>query len=135
MSDIEFAKAGSHTSEQDAELTCSTTPLHVHLAISDLEAIRAASDYPEGRARSEFIQTGLKIGVLPVRAARGVVDGDAIRKEGDGFDDIVTAATNSGNAAKRIVDRANLMKAEIGGKINSLGEQVAKLKEIDDSAS
>jgi hypothetical protein len=58
-------------------------PMYVHLAISDPEVILAASEYPEGRARTDFIQTALKIGVLSLRAARGVVDGDAIRKEGD----------------------------------------------------
>jgi hypothetical protein len=58
-------------------------PLYVHLAISDPEVILAASEYPEGRPRTDFIQTALKIGVLSLRAARGVVDGDAIRREGD----------------------------------------------------
>jgi hypothetical protein len=58
-------------------------PLYVHLAISDPEVILAALEYPEGRPRTDFIQTALKIGVLSLRAARGVVDGDAIRREGD----------------------------------------------------
>ena len=58
-------------------------PLYVHLAISDPEVILAANEYPEGRPRTDFIQTALKIGVLSLRAARGVVDGDAIRREGD----------------------------------------------------
>jgi hypothetical protein len=58
-------------------------PMYVHLAISDPEVILAAGEYPEGRPRTDFIQTALKIGVLSLRAARGVVDGDAIRREGD----------------------------------------------------
>ena len=58
-------------------------PLYVHLAISDPEVILAANEYSEGRQRTEFIQTALKIGVLSLRAARGVVDGDSIRREGD----------------------------------------------------
>jgi hypothetical protein len=58
-------------------------PMYVHLAISDPEVILAASEYPEGRPRTDFIQTALKIGVLSLRAAPGVVDGDAIRREGD----------------------------------------------------
>jgi hypothetical protein len=58
-------------------------PMYVHLAISDPEVIAAAGEYPEGRPRTDFIQTALKIGVLSLRAARGVVDGDAIRREGE----------------------------------------------------
>lgn len=65
------------------ENATATQALYVHLAISDPEVILAASEYPEGRPRTDFIQTALKIGVLSLRAARGVVDGDSIRKEGD----------------------------------------------------
>lgn len=58
-------------------------PLYVNLVISDPEVLLAASEYPEGRARTDFMLTALKIGVLSLRAARGVVDGDAVRKEGE----------------------------------------------------
>lgn len=53
---------------------------------------------------------------------------ESIRKQVSGFDDIVTAATTSGNAARKIIERASVMKAEIETKINALGEQVVKLK-------
>jgi hypothetical protein len=66
-----------------AELAGVHTPLYFNLVISDPEVITAAKEYPEGRARADFIQTALKIGVLSLRAARGVVDGDTIRREGD----------------------------------------------------
>jgi hypothetical protein len=58
-------------------------PMYAHLAISDPEVLLAASEFPEGRARTDFFLTAIKIGVLSLRAARGVVDGEAIRKEGD----------------------------------------------------
>jgi hypothetical protein len=58
-------------------------PLYVNLVISDPEVLLAASEYPDGRARTDFLLTALKIGVLSLRAARGVVDGDAVRKEGE----------------------------------------------------
>lgn len=69
--------------DRELDLPATAQPLYLHLAISDPEVILAASEYPEGRPRTDFIQTALKIGVLSLRAARGVVDGDAIRKEGD----------------------------------------------------
>jgi hypothetical protein len=68
---------------ESTETTSTYEPMYVHLAISDPEVLLAASEYQEGRPRTDFIQTALKIGVLSLRAARGVVDGDAIRKEGD----------------------------------------------------
>lgn len=58
-------------------------PLYLNLVISDPEVLLAAREYPEGRARTDFVQTALKIGVLSLRAARGVIDGDAVRKEGE----------------------------------------------------
>lgn len=58
-------------------------PFYVNLVISDPEVIAAASEYTEGRPRIDFLLTALKIGVLSLRAARGVVDGDAVRKEGE----------------------------------------------------
>jgi hypothetical protein len=57
--------------------------MYVHLAISDPEVLLAAGEYPEGRPRTDFLLTALKIGVLSLRTARGVVDGDAVRKEGE----------------------------------------------------
>lgn len=59
------------------------TPLYVNMVLSDPEVILAAREYPDGRARTEFLQTALKIGVLSLRTARGVIDGDAVRKEGE----------------------------------------------------
>jgi hypothetical protein len=58
-------------------------PFYVNLVISDPEVILAAGEYPEGRARTDFLLTALKIGVLSLRAARGVVDGDMVRQEGE----------------------------------------------------
>lgn len=58
-------------------------PFYVNLVISDPEVILAAGEYAEGRPRTDFLLTALKIGVLSLRAARGVVDGDMVRKEGE----------------------------------------------------
>jgi hypothetical protein len=69
-------------------------PMYCHLAISDPEVLMAASEFPEGRARTEFFQTAIKIGVLSLRAARGVVDGDAIRREGDQLMERLTERLN-----------------------------------------
>jgi hypothetical protein len=58
-------------------------PLYVNLVLSDPDVLAAAHDYADGRPRTDFLLTALKIGVLSLRAARGVIDGDAVRKEGE----------------------------------------------------
>ena len=58
-------------------------PMYVHLAISDPEVVLAASEYPEGRPRTDFMETALKVGVLALKAARGTLDSDTLRREGD----------------------------------------------------
>lgn len=68
--------------------------MYLNLVISDPEVLLAASEFQEGRPRTDFIQTALKIGVLSLRAARGVVDGDAIRKEGDQLMDRLSERLN-----------------------------------------
>lgn len=58
-------------------------PLYLHLSITDPEVVSALSEAGEGRDRQDFAVTALRIGVLSLKAARGTVDGAAIRHEGD----------------------------------------------------
>src|SRR5688572_3780721 len=67
----------------DALLATGVEPIYLHLALTDPEVIAAVSEYPNGPQRTEFVGTCVKIGVLALRAARGVVDSDSIRREGD----------------------------------------------------
>jgi hypothetical protein len=69
--------------QQAAVAPALTEPIYVHLGITDPEVLAAVAEYPNGSQRTEFVATCLKIGVLSLRAARGVVDGDAIRSAGD----------------------------------------------------
>lgn len=71
------------TSVDPQALPATTEPIYVHLAITDPEVLAAVSEHPNGPQRTEFVSTCLKIGVLSLRAARGVVDGAAIRTAGD----------------------------------------------------
>ena len=58
-------------------------PIYLHLPITDPESITFLSESPEGRDRQELALTALKIGILSLKAARGTVDGTAIRHEGE----------------------------------------------------
>jgi hypothetical protein len=58
-------------------------PTIVTFAVSDPEVLLALSDYPDGPARTNFLVTALKVGVLALKAARGTLDSDTLRREGD----------------------------------------------------
>ena len=70
-------------------------PIYLHLALTDPEVVAVVSEYPNGPQRSEFVSTCVKVGVLAMRAARGVVDGDTIRREGDRLVDTLTERLTS----------------------------------------
>jgi len=58
-------------------------PTIVSFLVSDPEVLIALSEYPEGVARNNFLLTALKVGVLSLKAARGSLDSDTLRREGD----------------------------------------------------
>ncbi len=57
--------------------------LSLALTVRDAEVIRALLAQPEGRAREEAALAALRIGVLALEHARGRVDADTIRREGE----------------------------------------------------
>jgi len=57
--------------------------IKIELIITDAECASVLISYPSGRQRDEFARQALRIGVLSLRQAKGVVDGDKIRNEGD----------------------------------------------------
>ena len=61
----------------------SIEPTIVTFAVSDPEVLLALSDYPDGPARTHFLVTALKVGVLSLKTAKGTLDGNTLRREGD----------------------------------------------------
>lgn len=57
--------------------------LALELQLTDPDVIAELQKYPEGRARDDFAQTALRIGVLALRQARGTLDANVIEKECD----------------------------------------------------
>ena len=76
-------QADSLFQPEDQPAPAALEPIYIHLALTDPEVVAAVGEYPAGQARTEFVNTCVKIGVLSLRAAKGVVDGDAIRTAGD----------------------------------------------------
>jgi hypothetical protein len=55
----------------------------VTFAVNDPEVLLALGEYPDGQPRTHFLVTALKVGVLSLKAARGTLDSDTVRREGD----------------------------------------------------
>jgi hypothetical protein len=66
----------------------------VTFGVSDPEVLLALSEYPEGPARTNFLVTALKVGVLSLKAARGTLDADNVRREGDRLMEQLTQRLN-----------------------------------------
>src|SRR6478672_238997 len=71
-----------HTTETQSK-PAALEPTIVTFAVSDPEVLLTLSEYPDGAARTNFIVTALKVGVLSLKAARGSLDSDTLRREGD----------------------------------------------------
>lgn len=72
-------------SESDADVDLDDPPswMHLDLAVHDPEVVHELSQFPEGEARHEFALKALRLGVLSLRHARGMVDTTALRNESD----------------------------------------------------
>ncbi|TXT25414.1 MAG: hypothetical protein FD131_4615 [Rhodocyclaceae bacterium] len=76
--------------KSDESTAPAAEPIYVHLAITDPEVLAAVGEYPNGPLRTEFVSNCIKVGVLSLRAAKGVVDGGEIRAAGDHLLDQLT---------------------------------------------
>ena len=61
--------------------TSGQTDLDLRLVLRDPEVVAELSQYPAGPAREEFARGALRIGVLALRQANGVVDAEKIQRE------------------------------------------------------
>jgi len=57
--------------------------LPLELSVRDVEVVRVLSAFAEGAERDEFALTALRIGVLALQQAQGVIDGESVRREGE----------------------------------------------------
>jgi len=67
----------------EAVASSTLEPTIVTFAVSDPEVLLALSEYQDGPGRTNFLVTALKVGVLALKAARGTLDSDTLRREGD----------------------------------------------------
>jgi hypothetical protein len=65
---------GIETESKDIELK---------ITVNESEMISILNEYPEGKIRDEFALTALRIGLLSLRQAQGLIDSDVVRHEGE----------------------------------------------------
>lgn len=70
-----------HTNDSEADALPRALPLD--LIVRDPDVIAELSTFPTGEARDDFALKALRIGVLALRQARGQIDTEVIRREGD----------------------------------------------------
>lgn len=71
-----------HTEDSDDGVTLPRS-LSLELQIRDTDVIAELTAFPAGELRIDFALKALRIGVMALRQARGQIDVDAIRREGD----------------------------------------------------
>ena len=92
--EFEFTTRGSPVTDTDLHLTIplGTLPAStdanpqsvvLELMVSDHDAVLELLQKPEGRERNEYALIALRIGLLSLKHARGQIDADAVRHEGE----------------------------------------------------
>jgi hypothetical protein len=66
------------TNSDDAE-----DAVHIDLWLRDRDVVPAINAHPEGRRRTDYIRTAIRIGVLALQQAQGRIDTESVRSEGD----------------------------------------------------
>jgi len=88
----------------------SPEPLYLHLSVTDPEVAAALAEAGDGRERQELALTALRIGILSLKAARGTVDGSAIRQQSE---HLLSTLDERFNAHRQVLDEA------LGGTLRS----------------
>src|SRR6266536_3405918 len=57
--------------------------IHIYLWLRNSEFVTAVGVHPEGRPRDDYVRTAIKIGVVALQQAHGLVDGEMVRNEGE----------------------------------------------------
>jgi hypothetical protein len=56
---------------------------HIDLWLRDRDVVAAINAHSEGRRRTDYIRTAIRIGVLALQQAQGRIDTESVRNEGD----------------------------------------------------
>lgn len=93
MTSTHVEQNGSTGAAVDEEALPFSLPIEV--TVTDPDVIRELWAKAEGRQRDEFVLTALRLGTIALRQARGEIDADSIRREGERLMAQVGEALNS----------------------------------------
>lgn len=108
--------------------------LVVELTVDDSDTIAELMRHAEGDEREQFAARALRIGVLALRQARGAIDGDAIRREGElakglhgKIDEVVRefSLDEENSALSRLVRNVDAAQMTITAEFSLDGEESA----------
>src|ERR1051325_7451663 len=74
---------------KEGDATCVLTSIdgpdsvHLDLFVTDPDSVLELTARQPGRDRDEYTLCGLRIGLLSLKHARGQIDADAVKREGD----------------------------------------------------
>jgi hypothetical protein len=83
MSEIDTLQETGSSIAASTEREAQPGGLRLDMLIEDPETIAALASYPEGRERTRFARTALRIGVIALNQAQGRIDAESVRNEGD----------------------------------------------------
>lgn len=102
----------------------------LELTVDDPETVAELESYADARDRADFALKALRIGVLALRQARGQVDGETVRKEGDRLLELLQARLD--DHTKAVNDRvAHTLKDYFDPQSGRFQERVERLVRKD----
>lgn len=102
--------------------------LVLELTVNDPDTIAELVRHAEGDDREQFAARALRIGVLALRQARGAIDGDAIRREGERLIDTLqgTLDTHAARLNERIASELTRYFDPQGGHLQERLDRLLK---------
>lgn len=100
------------------------------LTVTDPEVIAELEKYPVGEQRSAFASSALRLGVLALRQANGLVDADVVRREGERLlTSVKELLTN--HATKTVKDVSNSLRKYFDPNDGELPQRLHRLVSKD----
>lgn len=102
----------------------------LELHVNDTETIHELQHFPEGDERDRFALDALRIGVLALKQARGEIDADKVRREGERILELMQKQL--GHHSEAVYDRiANQLKDYFDPESGRFNERIRRLIEQD----
>lgn len=104
-----------------------TSSIYLELDVTDPESVREIRGKKAGRERTEYALNALTVGLLSLRHARGQLDADAVRREGERI--LGEMESSLENYREKIADgMTSVLKEYFDPSSGSFQQRVERLK-------